>query len=829
VARETETGVDPGGNDSAAADGVSPNVIPGRPAGGSSHPGAPGDSHSVASSAKRDGTSPWLAFLQARSRQTRELRPKGTVVSIRAWLPGRPDRDQLWQAQGLLWCAFAFAVGIVLYRFLPEEPDWRVLVPASIVLGVILGGRNIKTGLAPGSLLAVCIVAGVVAGTLRTAVVDAPRLGEPMTARLDGMVIENQVRRSGARLVLEVEAVNGIPNNGGLFVERVRLRVPETFQALPGDRVSVRARLFPPMGPVSPGGYDYSFRAFFDGIGASGFSYGAPEAAAGPLPGFIQKLTRRVDQIRRQLAERIEASLDDGPETALAIALLVGDRSRIDEATEESLRVAGLAHILAISGLHMALFAGGAYAACLAVLAVFPVLVLRWPLHKAAAVLALIAAVIYLVLSGASVATQRSFLMIALVFLGVLTGRRGLTLRSVALAGFVLLILAPERLFSPGFQMSFAAVIALVAVYELWRVYRRDRLSRHPSVTGTGRVVRVLGGWLAGLLVTAMVAGTATGIIGAYHFARIAPFGVLGNLIGMPVFSLLVMPAGVLAFVLMPFGLAVLPLTVMSFGLGLILKAAAFTESLAPDIGRIGVLGAPSAFLLIAALFAVLLLPGRLRSLSLVPLLAGATFVALSRPPDIQIPASGPQIAARDVSGVLRLASARGSFAAETWLEAEGESVEGIKSRKMNERQRRCDPDGCVILAHLPGRGGQSLPPLKVALPRSPEGVLRDCWRADIIVSDKSAPGNCRAGLVIDQAVREDGGAISIWLDRPDPGKQPSAGAPYVLAEEGRPVRQRQGQGAEKPVVAAVETSLTRPPRPWHRPGTVTRSSLRPK
>lgn len=743
--------------------------------------------------------------------------------------------EQLRDRQGLLWCAFAFAGGIAVHGLLPEEPSW-VLLSALLVLAFLATFVFRQRGhLTLAAMLLLAFAGGTTAATVRTAAVSAPRLAEAMNVTLTGQVLERQENASGIRLVLAVENVGERPAAEIEFPAKVRVRVPAGSSGTVGDMVRLRARLFPPAGPVFPGGYDYSYRAYFDGIGATGFSFG-PAQPAGPRELSLSlRASAVIAQLREQMAGRIQSLLTEGPETALIVALLVGDRSGIGEAEEEDLRAAGLAHILAISGLHMALFAGGAYSVVLLLLAAIPSLTLHWQIHKTAALAALVAASFYLVLSGAAVATQRSFLMIAIVFMGILFGRRGLTLRSVALAALVLLLVAPERLFAPGFQMSFAAVICLVAVYDLWR--RRPRSDfeewRRP---GAGRSLALfLGKWVAGLFVTALVAGLATGIIGAHHFGRIAPYGLVGNILGMPVFSLLVIPMGVLALVLMPFGLAALPLAAMSYGVSLLLKIADFTAGLEAGGGMFGRLDGTAAVLLLSALFAGLLLSGKRRLLAALPLTAGLVLTATSKPPDIQIAASGSQLAARDETGELRHAGRQGSFAAELWLQAEGVPANAISSHKMKSPQRKCDRNGCVIRAYLKREGGNpeiAAQPIAIAQPKRIEALQTDCRKADLVVTDLIVPPGCGAAMVLDGRTRAVRGAVSIWLAGPGAEKTDPSIFKTTIAgvrAEGRSEAAAQQTQAGVPAttgIARLIFAIPDPPRPWHRMGTVTHKSL---
>lgn len=714
----------------------------------------------------------------------------------------------------MLWIAFAFAAGIALYTLLPEEPDFIAVSVLFCASGLFVLQAFLKARLRPAGMLVFAVITGVFVADFRTTIVDAPRLQEARTFTLVGRVTDRENTQRGMRLTIDVKKVVDLPRNqsGDEFPQRVRISVPETTASGVGDAVTVRARLFPPAGPVRPGGYDFSFRAYFDRIGATGFSYGVPRAAELGEPSLLLKAYRQLGDLRQGISDRISGVLGSGHRPALAAALLVGDRSGLSPESEEALRQAGLAHILAISGLHMALFAGGTYAVFLMFLSLSQTATLYYPTHRLAAAAALLAAACYLGLSGASVATQRSFIMVFLVFLGVLTGRRGLTLRSVALAGLVLLLLAPERLFHPGFQMSFAAVICLVAAYDSLRNFQRVNLPNERSEVPVLRGIRIVLRWTFGLFLTALIAGTATGLIGAYHFGRIAPYGLIGNMLGMPVFSLIVMPMGVLALILMPLGLASLPLQIMAFGLDLLLAIAEWTAGLGAHSGAITVPDAITTLMATAALFVLLLLPGKLKGFSAIPFVAAVIAANLSRPPDVQIADKGRLIAARDDGGTLRIHAGRAGFATDNWLQMEGLPEGAFQEQKMVEGQYACDETSCLYRAYpdsarasyktlfgLFDAGEQDTEavrraPLLLAMPKTADALDLDCRFADVIVTTLTVPADCRAGLVIDRRNRHALGAISIWLAEPQHTPEP-----------------------HRAQIAYLRAARTSPPRPWHK------------
>ncbi|MEP4030488.1 ComEC/Rec2 family competence protein [Roseibium polysiphoniae] len=745
-------------------------------------------------------------------------------------------RNPLQEEQGLLWISFAFALGILTYMVLPEEPNPFAL--GAIFLATLIWiGRKAVTGQAGvGAILLLAALSGVLVASLRVTLCEAPRLFQPRTLSLEGRVLERQESARGPRLILEVHSYEdygkvlspGDPFGGGRLPEAIRISIPKAAMVRTGDGVNLTARLFPPSGPARPGGYDFSFWAYFDGLGATGFSYGTPDPVdLGPPPGWL-RLKRGLETVRSSIGNRIRAVLPVGDGAELAVALLVGDRSGLSEQAEDALRASGLAHVLAISGLHMALFAGGASGVALLLLAASETAALKLPSHKVAAVVALLAATLYLALSGASVATQRSYMMISLVFLGLIVSRKGLTLHSVALAALVLLLLAPERLLHPGFQMSFAAVICLVAVYETWRTHRLERGAFQLRTDG-GIVRRLLSfawGALAGLLVTALVAGVATGIIGAHHFGRIAPMGLLGNLLGMPVFTLVIMPMGVLALVLMPFGLAALPLKVMEAGLELLLAIAGWaidlgTDGLGLGDGHLVPPGDLPTVLLIIGLFLVVLARRWFRLAGVPALLLATGLIWGERPPDVQISASGDRIAARGADGLLYVASRRAGFETDIWLQAEGQAQAVFHKQKMTSDQYRCDNLGCVYRAYPPGpesaprteeepetksnsaRQDHVTPtgqPLRIAMPKTPQAFAIDCDLADLVITDLDVPEDCAAELVIAGPERRDAGALSLWLE---------------TVNDKRSSKERSSSPAQT-VVTRWIAAKSRPPRPWH-------------
>ena len=429
--------------------------------------------------------------------------------------------------------------------------------------------------------------------------------------------------------------------------------------------------------------------------------------------------------LRHDIARRVLASLP-GEAGAVAAALMTGKRGAIPERVMQNMRDSGLAHLLAISGLHVGLVAGLLFSGLRAMLALMPSLALRHPIKKWAAVAASLGAFAYLFLVGATVPTQRAFLMTALVLLAVVLDRTAVSLRLVAWAAFAVLLVAPESLLSASFQMSFAAVIALVAGYELLRERRARIFAERTMAT---RVTL----YVAAVALTSVIAIAATTPFAVYHFNRIAWFGLAGNLIAVPLTALWIMPWAIGAFLLLPFGLEALALKPMGWGIDGLLAVAA---QVAGWPGAISVIPAmPAAGLVLLTLGGLwLCLWRRAWRLAALPvILAGAMTVPLTDPPDLLASGSGKLFALRAPDGGLLLSTARANrFEADVWRRRAGETeaLAWPGTGSAVGGRLRCDRLGCIYRAD-----GQV-----VALVQDPRALAEDCALASIVISREPVP-----------------------------------------------------------------------------------------
>ena len=317
----------------------------------------------------------------------------------------------------------------------------------------------------------------------------------------------------------------------------------------------MRALLRPPSPPSYPGGWDLQRDAFFAGYAGYGFAIGTSECLAREPPSGLSAWMQRVQEA---IAERIRARLP-GTDGAVAATLMTGVPSAIPEADREAFRASGLAHLLAVAGLHIGAVMGLAFALTRALLAVSERTALFWPTKQVAAGAALAAGGFYMVLTGMHVPILRSFAMASLVTLAALLGRRAVSLRGLALAAMALIVLEPQEVPGASFQMSFSAVLALIAGYEALRPWLR-------RLHGDGALWRRVAGHLAALALTSLLAGGASAPFGAYHFGRLQVYFVVANMVAVPITALWVMPLGLLALALMPLGLEGPALGAMGWG-----------------------------------------------------------------------------------------------------------------------------------------------------------------------------------------------------------------------------------------------------------------------
>lgn len=636
------------------------------------------------------------------------------------------------------WLPVFLGIGIGIYFSLPFEPYLSPVALAVVVLGI--GYYRLKHT-EPASQIALALLAvfaGILAAGIRTHMVYSPMLDRSMgPMMIEANIREREIRENGSRLLLDGIKFEGRREMPALAQIRLTLRSSVAAEPPPvGASIRVLVNLLPMTEPSAPGSYNFRLQAYYERIGATAIALRAPEV----IDPAARK-TSLAENWRNAAAIRIHEAIG-GSEGAIAVALMTGERGAIDEKTNEDMRKAGTAHMLSISGMHIGMVGGFVFFLVRSLLALFPAIALRYPIKQLAAIIALGAVVGYTWLVGAPIPAQRSMLMAGLVFVAILLDRQALSMRSVALAAGIIMLLFPESILNPGFQLSFAAIVMLIAGYEWWRLNKPKE-----EHAGWGRWA-----WryLLGIIVTSIIAGLATMPYGAWHFHRLQLLGVLGNLIAMPLTGVLVMPPLVLAYILLPFGLEWPALYVMGIGLEGVTRSAEWVGNMpGADLNA-------SQFSLTALIIMTLgglwfaIWQRKVRWLGMAVVMFGLLLAPFAAKPVAIVSAEG-QVAMRGTDGRLYYERPPRGLIARDWSRAYDGGNEGRSWRNARAVGISCDVMGCA------GPNG-------IAVGKQAEALAEDCTRAGIVIMPDMRVKNC-AARVIDKTVLRENGSHMIYAD----------------------------------------------------------------
>lgn len=652
------------------------------------------------------------------------------------------------------WCVAAFGAGIGIYFALPGEPS---LVLAGLVAGAatlcgLLCPRG--SGAALRFLCAMIAAGGLGFGIakLRSVRVDAPIIARDMgPVRLTGRIESVDIRAPNrARIVVSPATLGDGKVKAPHLLRLTVIGAKGVAVAQPGAMVSALAVLRPPPEPAMPGGYDFGRWAYFQGIGGVGFTYGAPKLLDAPPPlGFLDSLRSRVEALRLAMTARITTAIP-GPDGNIAAALITGERGEIDDEDNQAYRDSGLAHVLSISGVHLALAGLGIFWTLRAFLALWPRLALTQPIKKWAAMAAFASSSFYLAISGGGSPAVRSYLMLSMMLLGVLADRPALSMRAVALAALALLIFEPEDIVDPSFQMSFAAVIGLIALAEWGSARARSDAPPQGRIAFLWRKGRR---YVFGMLLTSIVATLATTPFAIYHFDRASAYSLLANLLAEPVVAFVIMPFAAIAVILMPLGLEAAPLHAMGWGVHLMTAIAHWVAGL-PGATALVRAWPPAA--LVAIVFGglwIALWRMQWRWLGLVPITVAMAAIVASAPPDLFIARDGQSMAVRGSDGRLVVLGAKpDEYTAEQWLLRDGDRRDVAAARA----GAHCDELGCVAAT----RDGRV-----VALAMRAGALEEDCARANFVISAVPVRRSCEGrDLVLDRFDVGRSGATAVTL-----------------------------------------------------------------
>lgn len=672
----------------------------------------------------------------------------------------------------LLGVPVAMGAGIVLYFALPAEP--AAWIGATLTLSALAAALLLRALPLPRLLLLLLAAAGFGFACAQARTASLPPLAEvPTRAVIVTATVEAvEVLPEGRRVRLGAVTLG---EEG--FGRDVRIRLRDTDAAIlaPGDTVRVRALLRPPAPPAVPGGFDFQRFAFFQGLGAVGTALG-PVERLGRVPERGAALW--LAELRQTVLARVSATVS-GPEGAVAAALLTGARASIPQADLAAMRDSGLAHLLSVSGLHVGIVGGVVFAALRLLLAASGA-ALFVNAKKLAAVGGIAAAFFYMLLTGSQVPMQRAVAMAALFALAVLLDRRGVGMRALAMAAIVVLAFQPEAVLGPSFQMSFAAVLALIAAYAAGKPWLdRVRAAR-------GLPARLAAGLLL-LCFTSLIASAATTPFAAWHFQRIQLYGIAANAVAVPLTSVVVMPLGLLGLLLMPLGVEALALAPMGWAVEVILAAAHVVAGWPGAAPRVP--AAPAWGLLAAAggLLALCLLRGRAAWLGLLPLALGLASPFAAAPPDAVVNPTARVIALRGEAGHAALFS-QGAGRLDREMVAERLGLAALPALSPGDDGRlSCTRAACT----LTGPAGQRI----LLLIPGPEETR--CDDAALVLSPEPLRGRCRPAAMVDRFSVWREGAHAAWFtadgvrvvsDRSLRGDRPWV-APVPAPRAGRPSR----------------------------------------
>ncbi len=659
-----------------------------------------------------------------------------------------------------LWRAVAAMAGALLYFSANREPSLALCAGglAIVALLTFLTRRHARAHAL--SLALAFVVAGFAAGAWRTARVAAPVVPRIGIGELTGFVEEVDLRRSGARFILRVASAEGLPDN--VAPARVRLTTRGEPHFAAGDFIALKARLMPPARAALPGGYDFARDAYFAQLGGVGSALGRIETMPPPDPAPASlRFFAAVDRARNALALRVDKTIG-GDAGAIAAAMVTGKRDFLSESARDLIRRAGIFHIVTISGIQMTLVAGIFFVGLRRLLATSQTLALNYPIKKWAAALAMAGAILYDIGTGSRVGTERALIMTLIMLAAVLFDRPSLSMRNLALAAFFVVAVEPEAIMGASFQLSFAAVAALVAVYE-WRGARLSRrgagglIAPPPGRFSEWRealLERLLHGAGAPLVAT-LCATSATASFMAYDFHELSPYVLIGNPLTLAVIEFFAVPCALLGAALYPLGLDGFIWRWLEMGIHLVTWLAGLIASAPGASLQVKAFG-PWAivFLALAVLSAVLWRTPTLRATAIPLALIGLIAATRGEGFDLAVPASGDAAAIRLATGELTLLGKRpGAFAAEQWLRADADGRAAVDATN----GAACDDYGCV---------GRLADGRFVALVTARGAFLEDCAHAAIVITPLRAPEGCGAPLVIDRIRLSETGAISLRFEK---------------------------------------------------------------
>ncbi len=611
----------------------------------------------------------------------------------------------------------AMGAAILVYFALPAEPPlWLGVLLVALSLAALAAAWRVPP-LRLIAALALAAALGFARAELRSAALPPLEPVPHGAVDISGTIARIDLLPGARRITLIHPSLDSAPPRARAI--RLRLRADDATSLTPGEAVQAYAMLFGPDRPAYPGAWDQGRQDFFEGLAGSGFAL-STLAVTAPAPRDARQAG--LETLRTRIEARILDTLptDTG---SVAATLLTGDEQAIPEAERQQFIAAGLAHILAVAGLHVGIVMGIFFFSTRFLLTCNERIALRLPVKPIAAVLALLAGAGYAALTGTHLPILRSLAMASLVTAGVLIGRRAVSLRGLAVAATVILLANPEAIIGTSFQMSFSAVLALIAGFAAIQRIPRQGVLMH----------------IAALAYTSLLAGGASMPYAAYQFQQIQPYWIPANLVAVPLTAFWIMPWGLAALALMPFGVSQLALFPMAWGIEIILWCTRVIAAWPAAMLRIPPMPDLAILFITAGLIWLCIWRSAHRFAGVAVILAGLAIYAAARPPDVLVSSDASLIAIRDGATVFLIRQPKASaFTLAQWAPV---------WPRTGLTQAQCTSTSCMLGPVL----FTTAPPVS-------------CTGAKLVVSPEPLRGACGSLPAIDRFSVYFNGATAAWL-----------------------------------------------------------------
>ena len=654
------------------------------------------------------------------------------------------------------WLSVAFALGIAAWFNMANVHQWLAFLAAMGAVGIGASLLLREDGDFPYARQAVISIALVAAAGCtivwaKSALQGMPAISAPWVGKIEGRVSIREEEPAEDRVRLTLATLE--PDTGRPI--RVRINVPlerDAAEAQEGALVRFKTRLVPPAPPMLPGSYDFSRAAWFQGLAATG-------TALDPVE--VLQAGRASDhwlaRVQRRISDHVRANVP-GSAGGIAAAFASGDRGGIAKTDEDAMRDSGLTHLLSVSGLHVSAVIGVTYFLAIRLLALWPWLVLRVRLPLVAAGAGAFSAIAYTLLTGAQVPTVRSCVGALLILAALVIGREALSLRLIAVAAFVVMLIWPEAVVGPSFQMSFASVIAIVALHGSapMRTFIGPREDRWWQRGARNAVM---------LLITGVVIEAALMPIALYHFHRAGVYGALANVVAIPMTEVVTMPLIGLGFLLDAVGLGRPAWWLAGKSLDGLLALAHFAAGLPGAVNHFPAMGVGGFLLFVTGLLWLALWHGRVRLIGFAPIAAGLIWLTVLRAPDLLIAGDGAHVGITGLSpdSLVVLREPRSDYSRENMTEIAGMS--GAIMPLADLPGARCNAAFCAF--DLP-RGGRTwhLLMARGAQPVAVRDLAAACELSDIVIADRWLPPSCHPKVLkADRRMLGQTGGLAIDLE----------------------------------------------------------------